>query len=309
MTGQTQPPSYPPDYLAYYQPVRVRRQRKSPLSCSFSGCGSCLAAALIALFVLIGLLAVYLLAPLRTDLLVLGIDRVPDGTTLGRSDTIILVTVNPLKPTVKMLSIPRDLWVNIPGVGENRINTAHFFAESSQPGSGSLAALRTVNENFGLAVKYYVRLRFDAFQNIVNALGGVTVNLPEDMGGLTAGQHHLDGTQALAFVRDRKGTDDFFRMEQAQFLVRATAIQLLSPLSWPRLPLVAGAALSSVDTNLPFWHWPRIGLAFLRAAVSDSLDSRTIRREMTTPYITDGGANVLLPNWELILPYVQEIFQ
>jgi LCP family protein required for cell wall assembly len=299
------PPEYsstqfPPAYVPYQ---RNASRRRAP------GCSSCLLALLLAVLLAGLALGIYFLAPLNTNLLVLGIDRVPDGTALGRSDTMILVSVNPLMPTVKMLSIPRDLWVSIPGVGENRINTAHFYAEASKPGSGPLAAVQTVDANFSLTVHYYVRVRFDAFLRIVDALGGVTINLPEAMGGLPAGQHHLDGAQALAFTRDRKGADDFFRMDDTQLLVRAIAVQVLSPQSWPRLPAVAQAMLSSVDSNLPLWQWPRLGLAFLRAGWGSRFDSRTIQREMTTPYITDGGANVLLPNWDLIRPFVKQIFQ
>jgi len=91
-------------------------------------------------------------------------------------------------------------------------------------------------------------------------------------------------------------------------MLRSITVQMLSPVSWPRLPFVFQAGISSVDTNLPFWQWPRLGFAFLRAAVTGSLDSRTIRREMTIPYTTDGGASVLLPNWDVIHPYVQEMF-
>ena len=309
---QSSPPGIPPEQLAQYQSIHVpraqqrswrRRNRPAP------GCGACLLALLLPVLLTLAALVVYFLAPLRTNLLVLGIDRVPDGSAVGRSDTMMVMSIDPLWPTVKMLSIPRDLWVTIPGVGENRINTAHFYAEASQAGSGPLAALQTVDANFDLNVGYYLRVRFDAFQRIVDALGGVTVNLPQDMGGLPAGQHHLDGAQALAFVRDRKGADDFFRMEHGQFLVRAIAVEMFSPQTWPRLPAVIQAGFASVDSNLPIWQWPRLGLAFLRAGVSDRFESHTIRREMTTPFITDGGASVLLPNWELIHPYVREMFQ
>ncbi|MGW8252006.1 MAG: LCP family protein, partial [Anaerolineales bacterium] len=85
---------------------------------------------------LVAFLALYFFAPLRTRLLVLGIDYAPPGSIVGRSDTIILMSINPLQPRVAMLSIPRDLWLPIPGIGENRINTAHFFAEAEVPGTG-----------------------------------------------------------------------------------------------------------------------------------------------------------------------------
>jgi polyisoprenyl-teichoic acid--peptidoglycan teichoic acid transferase len=303
--GPTQPPR---QEIGDFQSIRViGRQPPRPPARRRPGCCTCWVLLLPVLAGLI-LLVVYLLAPLRTNLLVLGIDRVPDGTALGRSDTMILVSVNPLLPEVNLFSIPRDLWVNIPGVGENRINTAHFFAEANIPGSGPEAALETVNLNFKLQVPYYVRFRFDAFLGIVDALGGVTVNLPEDMAGLPAGTHHLDGTQALAFVRDRKGADDFFRMENTQFMLRAVARQALQPASWPRLPAVAAAGLRSIDTNLPVWQWPRLGVAFVRASLT-GFNSHTVSREMATPFTTDEGAQVLLPNWDLILPAVSAVIK
>lgn len=258
----------------------------------------------------LGLLAVLLLyffAPLRTNILILGIDRAPDGSAMGRSDTNILLSINPLLPDIKMLSIPRDLWVNIPGVGENRINTAHFFAEIEQPGSGPRATLETIRVNFGLDVPYYVRLRFDSVQPIVEAMGGITIDLDQPTAGYPPGRHTLNGEQALAFARNRTGTDDFYRMAQGQLLFKAAFRQMLNPASWSRIPAVAAVALESVDTNLPVWLWPRLGLALLRAG-PDGIDNRTLDREMVTPFTTSGGANVLLPNWERINPLLQEMF-
>ena len=303
---QPYPPAYPPQY-SYQQNPYPPVQAPPPRPRRRSGCASCLLGFVLTLTGLLVVLALYFLAPLRTNFLLLGIDRVPEGTALGRTDTIVLVSVNPLLPTVKMLSIPRDLWVPIAvdGVGENRINTAHFYAEANQPGSGPEATLQTVQQNFDVQAPYYLRVRFDAVLQIVDAMGGVTLDLPQEMGGLSAGSQHLDGAQALAFVRDRAGTDDFFRMAQGQVMVKAIARQMLSPATWPRLPGVAQAAFNSVDTNIPFWQWPRIGLAILRGAVTNTIDSAAITREMTTPYTTSGGAAVLLPKWDLIRPFVR----
>src|SRR5574338_199150 len=105
------------------------------------------------------------------------------------------------------------------------------------------------------------------------------------MAGYSAGQHHLNGDQALAFARDRSGTDDFFRMANGQFLIRALAVELLKPDSWSKLPDVVAAASQSIDTNLPFWQWPRLGLAVLRSG-PEGIDSRTIQREQVTPFVT-----------------------
>ena len=114
-----------PSYVVetWEEPRRLRGQRRASRAIR-SGCLIILAGLIAILF--IGF--IYFLVPFRTNFLVLGIDRVPEGSNLGRSDTNILVTVKPLSPYIGMLSIPRDLWVTIPGVGENRINTAHFFA-------------------------------------------------------------------------------------------------------------------------------------------------------------------------------------
>jgi LCP family protein required for cell wall assembly len=279
---------------------KTRRRRSG---CSRLGCGFLVLIAIPLLLIVAG----YLIAPLRTNILVLGIDYTPPGSSVGRSDTNIIISVNPLKPTINMLSIPRDLWVPIPGYGENRINTAHFFAESEQTGSGPYKAMETIRANFNVRVGYYLRFRFDSFREVVDAFGGVDIDLAEPVAGYPAGRHHLTGNKALAFARNRTGSDDFFRMEQGQILVKALLRQSLQPAKWPRIPAAGLAFLSSVDTNIPVWQWPRLGLALLRAG-PDGIDNRIIQREMVTPYITDQGANILLPDWNQINLLVEELF-
>ncbi len=299
-------PIRPVDPMARFQPVTIHippRETTPP-----AGCGL-MSGVLIALpfAALAALLLVYLLAPLPINLLVLGIDRAPDGTVTSRTDTIILMTVIPLKPTVRMLSIPRDLWVPIPGHGENRINTAHFYAEADAPGSGPTAAQKVIKDNFQVDLPYYLRIQFDGFEQVIDAMGGVDVNLPTSELGLEAGLNHLDGLQALALVRDRQGTDDFYRMAHGQLLIKSALAQLLKPSSWLRLPAILSALKQCTNNNLPVWQLPRLGLALIRAG-SKGMDNRTLPREMTTPTITSGGADVLMPKWELILPLVKEMF-
>jgi polyisoprenyl-teichoic acid--peptidoglycan teichoic acid transferase len=290
------PPASPTQAVAVPQP----RRRRS--------CASGYAPILAILTLVIFALALYFFFPLRTNVLLLGTDRTEGSETYGRTDTIILTTIVPLQPYVGMLSIPRDLWVPIPGHGENRINTAHFFAEIDHPGSGPAAALQVVRDNFRVPVRYYLRIQFSGFKDVIAAMGGVEVNLPKPMAGLPAGRQVLDADQALAFVRERESTDDFHRMAQGQLLLKAALAQMMRPDHWSRIPAVAQAMDRLIQTNVPVWDWPRLGLAVLRAGVGGGIDNRVVDRTMVTPFITSGGADVLAPQWDKIRPVVSEMF-
>jgi polyisoprenyl-teichoic acid--peptidoglycan teichoic acid transferase len=276
----------------------AQKKRTAPCGC-FS---------LILLAALLGLIAaIYFFAPGRTNILLLGIDQTPPGTNVGRSDTMILTTIIPSAPAAALLSIPRDLWVSVPGYGENRINTAHFFAEAAQAGSGPAAAMQTVHENFGVDVDHYLRIKFEGFREVFNAMGGVEIELSEATAGYPAGKYRLSGNKALAFARNRTGTDDFFRMQQGQLILKSAIKQMSKPINWFRLPGVFMAFSQAIDTDIPVWLWPRLGLALLRIG-PEQIDSRTITREMVAPTITDQGAAILLPNWSLINPLLLQLF-
>lgn len=247
------------------------------------------------------------IAPLKANILVLGIDRVIEGTSVGRSDTFILVRADSTRLRIATLAIPRDLWVQVPGYGQNRINTAHFYAEAAQPGSGPANAIRAVQVNFGVEVQYYIRLHLEGVPALVDAMGGVTVDLAEATTLFPAGKSHLNGTQALAFVRDRAGGDDFFRMEHGQIFIKAAAQQMLSPLTWLRFPAIYSAFWNAVDTNLSFWQLANLAMTAVRLGPS-KIESHVLPREYTTPTMIN-GASVLLPNWMLIRPLISEIFQ
>ena len=285
------------DAVSHYQPVRVQR-RQVPRRI---GCLGWLAG-----FVLVAV-GVYFLAPFPLRMVVLGIDRAPEGTAMGRSDTIVLVQFEPLAGRVKMLSIPRDLWIFIPEVGENRINAVHFFAELYRPGSGPDAMRMVLRDQFGVDAPFYVRLQLEKFPQMIDALGGVTIQLDEPMSGYDVGQHVLNGEQALAFVRDRKGSDDFARMGRGQIFLKAMVRQVARPATWLRLPNALAVARRAVDTNIPFFLWPRLGLALLRAG-PNGMQMQTLTREMAVPATAAGGASVLMPQWDLIRPLMEEMF-
>ena len=253
------------------------------------------------------LLLIYFLAPIRTNILLLGTDDSPERGSLGRTDTIMLTTVVPTRPYIGMLSIPRDLWVNIPNVGEQRINTAYFFAEANQPGAGPEAAMQTVRQNFGLHVNYYAVIHMLGLVDAVNALGGVDIQLDTPMADYSAGSYHLSGEEALAFVRQRSSSDDFNRMRRTQLLLFAVATKALQPANSPVLPNFLYSGIRTVDSNIPLWQIPRLMFALLRVPFF-GVDARTITSDMVYPFVTSGGAQVLAPNWELINSVLLEMF-
>ena len=292
MLEKTQPTRHM-DRMQALRPLPRRRSR-------LTGCCSCS-------LLLLGFILLYFFAPLRTNILLLGTDDSPERGSVGRTDTIILTTVVPLRPYVGMLSIPRDLWVNVPGVGEQRINTAYFFAEANLPGSGSRAALDTIRENFGIPVRYYAVIHMLGLIAVVDAFGGVEIHLDSPIGGFPPGTHHLNGVDALNFVRERSSSDDFSRMLRAQILLSAIFRKAVTPSSWTSLPQFVYSLTQVIETNIPFWQWPRLLFALLRAFVF-GIDSQTITREMVIPFQTSQGAQVLAPNWDVINPLLRRMF-
>ena len=156
----------------------------------------------------------------RITVLLIGLDYrdylANDGPP--RSDSMILLTIDPLSKTAGMMSIPRDMWVNIPGFGYSRINTAYFSGEGSKlPGGGPELARKTVEQFLGVPVQYYAQIDFGTFVEFIDLIGGIDVDNQEELRldpvgsgkdkiRLTCcGIRHLDGETALAYARYRKG--------------------------------------------------------------------------------------------------------
>ncbi|HLE30861.1 MAG TPA: LCP family protein [Anaerolineales bacterium] len=266
--------------------------------------------------------ALLMFPPPRTNILFLGLDRRPDEKTfVSRTDTMILATIYPEQTYAGLLSIPRDLYVRLPGGAEGRINTAHFLAEAETPGAGPAAAMETVRANFGVAVHNYVRMDLAGFVKIVDAVGGIEVDVPhplidyeyptDDYGVTTvafeAGRQHMDGARALAYARIRHGSSDFQRAERQQLVIQALAARLLQPGAWAYLPRLIAAVKQSASTDLTFLQAVRLAPTLLLVGPS-GLDHRVIEGEMVQPYTTDGGGAVQLPVWAKINPVLMEMF-
>jgi LCP family protein required for cell wall assembly len=152
----------------------------------------------------------------RVTMLVMGLDyRDWEGEGPSRTDTMMLLTLDPVSRTAGMLSIPRDLWVNIPGFDYGKINTAYYLGELYDiEGGGPGLALQTVEELLGVDINYYAQVDFSAFENFIDEVGGIDVEVPFEITvdpigphntvTLAEGTQHLDGATALAYARNAR---------------------------------------------------------------------------------------------------------
>ena len=180
----------------------------------------------------------------QISLLVLGIDERENQSGPWRTDTMIAVTIDPVKLTAAGLSIPRDVWVTIPAIGtEGKINTAHFLGDAENyPGGGPALALATVQAVLNVPMQYYVRVNFAAFEKLIDLIGGIDVDVPypiddplyPDSGYgyeplyIPAGHIHMDGRLALKYARTRHDAmGDFDRMQRQQQVILAVRDKLV----------------------------------------------------------------------------------
>jgi len=250
------------------------------------------------------------LAPGDMNLLLLGTDQRHGADRSWRTDTIIVVAIRPTLGLVAMFSIPRDLWVTIPGYGQDRINVADFWGERTRgPGGGPILLGATLQQNLGIPIHAYARVNFDGLVKIIDALGGVTVTVErpfneiiDDADGsapiplrLQPGQQHLDGLTALAYCRSRHGSSDMDRSRRQQQVLLAMRNAAMRPEMLPRLPGLISALSGTVTTDLQpsqVLSLLKMALQFKPEAFRRQVFDYTMARDWTTP----AGAQVLLPN-------------
>ncbi|MFB2836247.1 LCP family protein [Floridanema evergladense] len=195
------------------------------------------------------------------NILVMGVDRVPDAQKdspaglNGRSDTLLLLRLDPTENSVKMLSIPRDTHVNNPFLSIDKINQANA------DGGAALAAEVVSNTLDGVQIDRYVRVTTEAFRQLVDLVGGVEVFVPKKMHykdvtqrleiNLEPGLQTLNGSQAEQFARFRQDeSGDIGRVQRQQLLLKAVRQRLTNPSILPRLPEIMSVMKNYVDTNI-----------------------------------------------------------
>ena len=190
----------------------------------------------------------------KATIMIMGVDEREDD--VGRSDTLMVATIDPDLDKAALLSIPRDTRVKIQKYGYDKINAAFAYG-------GEKLTQQTVEDFLGINIDYYIIINTRSFVKIIDALGGIDINVEkrmyyedpwDDDGGLLIdlkpGLQHMDGKTAVTYVRYRDEDGDIGRIERQQKFMKACMEQLTSPSILTKLPTVIQEVMDSVKTNL-----------------------------------------------------------
>jgi len=242
------------------------------------------------------------------NILILGLDRLSSGEP-ARSDTVMIATVDKKNDTLKLTSILRDMYVSIPGYRDNKVNAAFALG-------GHDLAIATINENFGLNVEKFVVLDFLAFEDIIDIIGGISIEVSEaearainrnldkrakmDGSDLSeyyvdeAGSLNLNGKQALAYARIRDvGRDDHDRVERQQ-IVLSTLFDKALKLNPLKFPSLVTSVLSHAQTNLTAFEILNLGTTALLFENKEIHRFRLPVAGTYSPQTIRGGASALV---------------
>ncbi len=259
----------------------------------------------------------------RVTVLVMGLDYDDtEARKVPRTDSMMIISMDPQSRTAGILSIPRDMWVNIPGFDYAKINTAYFLGESYQlPGGGAGLAVQTAQDFIGVPINYYAQIDFDAFVKFIDEIGGIYVHVPRKIkvsiiGGITVkadngktftreekvlrpGVQKMDGATALAYARNRHtGGGDFDRAARQQQVVDAVRSKILDLNMLPTLiakaPKLYSELSKGVHTNLSLDQI--IQLALYAAQIpADSITHGLIAEDMAIGTMSPDGQSILVP--------------
>lgn len=259
-----------------------------------------------------GVLIYVVAPPPPLDILVLGLDARPSEGNQARADSLMLAGVHPAGLQVSLLSIPRDLQLDVPGYGLQPINTAHALGEAEGAGGGPVLTAAALETPLGVGVDRFVRLRFEDVVTLIDAAGGVWIDVERTLrdeaypvtGTETAviefspGMQWMDGERALQYARTRHADDDYARAGRQQQVAQAFARQLRNPLVWPAVLSELGA----LETNLTLADL--FGIAPVLLLNAGRFEQRTIDRSLLVAG-ADGGTVV---DWATLRPWLAARF-
>jgi len=248
------------------------------------------------------------------NIMLLGIDRRPPIED-WRTDVMILVSIDPHRQIVSMVSIPRDLYVSIPGYGKTRLNTADNIGEAEgYPGGGPALLRATLEENLGITFDHYIRIDFEGFVEMIDILGGIDIDVrcptelwvpdmrrPEEytlFRTVPAGMQHMDGEFALIYSRCRAHTTLFDRDRRQQEIllaIRNRVLELGISGLLPRLFELLETMRYYVQTDLEAAEI--VALAQLVSQIPpQNVNQRTIDLALAPQWTTPEGSWVMLPD-------------
>lgn len=264
----------------------------------------------------------------RVTVLFLGIDQRCDEVGPTRTDSMMIATLDPVAQTAAVLSLPRDLWIEIPGFGIDRINQAHYLGEANNyPGGGGPAlAVETVAAALGIPIDYYVTVNFDAFIEVIDLIGGIDIEVPEEIDDpnypdscygydpfqIDSGRHHLDGETALKYARTRAtyggDVDRAGRQQQVVLAAREKIARLgMLPQLIGQSPELWQTFQRNVRTDLSLEE--AIQLALLVQEISrENIRTAVIDYDYVYDQTTPDGQQVLVPIRENIRALRDELF-
>jgi LCP family protein required for cell wall assembly len=254
-------------------------------------------------------------------ILLLGSDQRPDWQD-WHTDAIQYVVIHPAIPSVAILSIPRDLYVLVPGFWMSRINFADMYGENYDYQDGGLGLLnQTLLHNLGISADYYVKVDFDGLIGLVDSLGGIDVPVhcrlfdywpyPDEEGNyhqitLEPGVHHMDGELALWYSRSRKTTSVFSREARQQQVLEAMWRKATEMGLWETVPSLYEGTANLYATDLTLGEILSLAVTASRLDRAD-LRHYSINADDVVPYTTPYGGSVFLPNWERIAPIIADV--
>jgi LCP family protein required for cell wall assembly len=254
------------------------------------------------------------------NIVVLGSDQRPDWSE-WHTDVVQVVSVQRDRGAVSVISIPRDLYLYIPGFWMSRINFADFYGEAYGYEGGGPALVRdTLLYNLGIRIDHYVRTNFDGLIGIVDTMGGVDIPVhcrlsdywpyPDDNGeypilAMEPGVHHMDGETALWYARSRRTSSVFARERRQQQVLQSLWHKARDAGMLSRVPALWKQGQDMIVTDLTFADILDLGRIAL------TLEDRNVRfynigADVVIPWTTPYGGSVFLPRWEKIQPIVAE---
>ena len=192
----------------------------------------------------------------KATIMIMGVDERDDD--VGRSDTLMIASIDPKTNQASLLSVPRDTRVKIKGHGFDKVNAAYAYGKEK-------LSQDTVERLLGVNIDHYIIINTKSFKKIIDAIGGIDIDVPkrmhyedpwDDDGGLIIdfhpGMQHMDGAKAVTYVRYRDEEGDLGRIRRQQDFVRACMEKIVSPAIIPKLPVVIKEVMGSIETDLSF---------------------------------------------------------